>query len=377
MRVRTTPGQGPLLAEVDRIAAISDPRARNLRITQLYHELELALGQLLAGEDLAWCAYGVWASKQVGAAMDGLPVDHVRSLLTSTEFVDSLPLLAPDERWVRSGLRLAARTPDRVLAWLLDNTQPRIAEALGQGNRRVFTELAPTFAGFLDLAHETGGDPKEMKLQLPALYAALGHATFPGGMGYELTLACEYYTQALESDDSHERAQLIYYANLRAAHYEQQRVQGPLEELTDAILETPASLVGQRRVVAALVSVLERVAPRRVHRLRYTLGLVLGRMVTDLAVRVETPIDSLAVGTPLKPDAEGNYYPESLAELTVPAFKEFFKHPNNWMQLGPNPETEIVAFNWINYHERMPFIAHMMRMRQQSAALRIPPSVAV
>ncbi len=29
--------------------------------------------------------------------------------------------------------------------------------------------------------------------------------------------------------------------------------------------------------------------------------------------------------------------------------------------------------NWVHYHERMPFIAHVMRMRQQSTELRQPP----
>ena len=43
MNASTTPAQGALLAEVDRIAAMSDPVARNLEITRLYYELELAL----------------------------------------------------------------------------------------------------------------------------------------------------------------------------------------------------------------------------------------------------------------------------------------------------------------------------------------------
>jgi hypothetical protein len=260
-----------------------------------------------------------------------------------------------------------------VLAALLDALQPRLANALGQGNHRVFTELAPTFAGFVDLVRDVDGDPDAIETRLPDLYERVGHVTYPGGAGYELTVLCDCYLRAMRSTDSHERAQLIFYGNLRGAHYEQQRVQGPLEDVTNVILELPASAVGQSGAVGSTLRVLGRAAPRTTHRLRHTVGAVIGNTVTDMAVRVNTPIDDLAVGDALRIDGSGASYPPDLRELDLPEFDQFLQHPDDWMNLGAEPEREIRVDNWVNYHERMPFIAHVMRMRQQSTELRQRP----
>jgi len=367
---------GGLLAEVDAVAAMADPVARNVRITQLYHDLELAVAQIFGTDDLSWCAYGVWASRQVGEAMQGLPPDHIRALLDDPDFVDNLALPPDLARWARRLAPVARRLPDAVLAKVLDALQPHLAEALGRGNHRVFTELAPTFAGFVDLWREEDGDPDRVEARLGELYQRLGHTTYEGGAGYELTLLCDYYVRALRTDDPHQRAQLVYYANLRGAHYEQQRVQGPLEEVTDVILEMPAAFVGRSGAVGAVGRMISRVAPRTSHRVGHTIGAVLGNTTTDLAVRVSTPIDDLDVGTALAPDPSGTFYPPDLQRLDLPEFDEFLRHPDNWMELGPQPSRQVRVDNWVNYHERMPFIAHVMRMRQQSTALRQPPFAA-
>lgn len=364
---------GSLLAETDAVAAITDPVARNLRITQLYHELELAMADVFESDDLSWCAYGVWASRQVGDAMQGLPTDHVRVLLDDPEFIGKLALPPDLDRWARRLVPIAHRLPDSVLAAVLDALQPHLAQALGQGNHRVFTELAPTFAGFLDLVRDADGDPDAIEARLPDLYERIGHVTYPGGAGYELTVLCACYLRAMRSTDPHQRAQLIFYANLRGAHYEQQRVQGPLEDVSDVILELPASAIGQGGAVGSTIHALGRAAPRTTHRLRHTIGAVIGNTVTDIAVRVNTPIDDLAVGDALQIDGSGASYPPDLRHLDLPEFAQFLQHPDDWMSLGAEAEREIRVDNWVNYHERMPFIAHVMRMRQQSTELRQPP----
>ncbi|MDH3707461.1 MAG: hypothetical protein OES57_15440 [Acidimicrobiia bacterium] len=368
-----TATQPSLLAEVDRIKAMADPVARNLAITQMYHDLEIAMGEVFDSPDLSWCAYGVWASRQVGDAMQGLPVEYVQGLLDDPDFVTGLALPPQQDRWARRVAPLARRMPDAALAMVLEQLQPNLAEALGQGNLRVFGELAPTFAGFVDLVRAHDGDLDAVEAGLPELYRQLDHATYEGGAGYELTLLCECYLRALRTDDAREKAQLIYYANLRGAHYEQQRVQGPLEDVTAMIVEMPASLVGQQWVARGVGGASRRVAPRTSHRLRYLTGTVVGALTTDIAVRVNTPIDDLDVGQPLEPGPSGQYYPEDLRDLELPEFEEFLRPPNDWMELGPQPAAEVRADNWIQYHERMPFIAHVMRMRQQTPEMRLPP----
>ncbi len=79
------------------------------------------------------------------------------------------------------------------------------------------------------------------------------------------------------------------------------------------------------------------------------------------------------MGDALRIDGAGASYPPDLRELDLPEFEEFLRYPDDWMSLGPDPEREIRVDNWVHYHERMPFIAHVMRMRQQSTELRQAP----
>ena len=56
----------PTVADVERIAALTDPVVRNLQITQCYCELSLALAARTDGGAANWCTFATWASKQAG-----------------------------------------------------------------------------------------------------------------------------------------------------------------------------------------------------------------------------------------------------------------------------------------------------------------------
>ena len=56
----------PTVADVDRIAALTDPVLRNLQITQCYCELSRALAARIDGKPANWCTFATWASKQAG-----------------------------------------------------------------------------------------------------------------------------------------------------------------------------------------------------------------------------------------------------------------------------------------------------------------------
>src|SRR5687768_11447067 len=60
-----TPAGFPSVAEIDRIAAMSDLALRNLLITRSYHLLSTALTRSL-GTCANWCTHATWASKQAG-----------------------------------------------------------------------------------------------------------------------------------------------------------------------------------------------------------------------------------------------------------------------------------------------------------------------
>ena len=56
----------PTVADVDRVATLTDPVVRNLQITQSYGELSRAFAALTGGGPANWCTFATWASKQAG-----------------------------------------------------------------------------------------------------------------------------------------------------------------------------------------------------------------------------------------------------------------------------------------------------------------------
>jgi hypothetical protein len=56
----------PTVADVERIAALTDPVGRNLQITQCYCELSRAFAARTGAGPANWCTFATWASKQAG-----------------------------------------------------------------------------------------------------------------------------------------------------------------------------------------------------------------------------------------------------------------------------------------------------------------------
>src|SRR5262245_60629990 len=60
----------PRVDEVTQIASIADPILRNLRITECYHRLSVAMSPR-TGHSANWCTFATWASKQAGQTIRG------------------------------------------------------------------------------------------------------------------------------------------------------------------------------------------------------------------------------------------------------------------------------------------------------------------
>ena len=120
------------------VSALADAVARNLQITQSYHELLVALDRHLGFErDLNWCAFATWASKQAGVFIrhDELPAALRRFLRLEG---------ARPRRWTPTGFLLS----DRFRAYARMTAEDMSAH-LAEGNRLVYTLLAPFFAGLV------------------------------------------------------------------------------------------------------------------------------------------------------------------------------------------------------------------------------------
>src|SRR5262249_28351382 len=59
------------VAQANAISAMIDPVRRNLKITQAYHDLQIALTRLFGEKNVTWTAYATWASKTAGSFIRG------------------------------------------------------------------------------------------------------------------------------------------------------------------------------------------------------------------------------------------------------------------------------------------------------------------
>lgn len=80
----------PSQAEISRIIDMQDPVVRNLSITQAYHELSCAMGEIFGFEHANWCSFATWASKQAGHTIRGedLP-ERVHRMLEKTTTISN------------------------------------------------------------------------------------------------------------------------------------------------------------------------------------------------------------------------------------------------------------------------------------------------
>ena len=132
----------PTAAELERIAAQQDMVLRNLRITDAYHRLALAVRDC-TGAGANWCTFATWASKQAGHTIRREDLlDFLRARLRSS--AELTPLL-------HAVLPLTVlHSVDHLIAAIADaiNDDPAFAQAaqsVGEGNLKVFQEIAIQF----------------------------------------------------------------------------------------------------------------------------------------------------------------------------------------------------------------------------------------
>jgi len=205
------------LADLRRIAALTEPVLRNLLITQRYSDLSHALAGALGRGDANWATFATWASKTAGRSIreEDVPEELSRFLRQEAS------LDARFERFYRRlgplGRLLPRLDPREVARAILDE----VAQQIARGNLRVYAELAPLFAEFSLFADET-------RRHDAALEAFLGKLT-PGaadrGGQDALKVAFRSYYRAATSALPAARAELILLGNVMIGLHEQTRLQ--------------------------------------------------------------------------------------------------------------------------------------------------------
>lgn len=278
------PSSYPSVADVDAVAAITDPVQRNLGITVAYGQLANAFAQRVPG-GANWCTFATWASKQAGCTIRredvGRAVErHFRSRLDKRPLgrqLARLPGLSADALMHLVGqVSLALPGIDRA------------ASAVARGNRKVFEEIGRDFAGALDTLEQHSGS-------FEPIAATLRPGPPPDGQDL-LRRAFVNYQTASTTADAAVRAQATLLANVQVGLHEQTRLQPEIREAMDAALLDVAEV---RR------EILERLAPLAPGSFRS--GLVtdaINALVDDLAqevrsvVRVVTTELMMTVGLP-------------------------------------------------------------------------------
>ena len=136
------PGSYPTVADVKAIANMQDPVARNLAITQGYHDMSNALGEMLGKENANWATFGTWASKQAGASIrqEDLPKFFMDAIKGSGAVGEKLAKM--DD--VLRKLGLPALPLGDIAAGAQDALN-KVSSAVAEGNQFVFREIGSEY----------------------------------------------------------------------------------------------------------------------------------------------------------------------------------------------------------------------------------------
>lgn len=351
--------------DVLRIAALTDPVARNREITRCYHELSAALAERLPG-GANWCTVATWASRQAGQSIrrEDLRRALERLLRESGEVEAAARELAGGAADGPESLAGAAQALGEALNPA--SAFARTADAVARGNRKVFAEIGLEFARFLALFN--AGPPDEATVA--AFVNTLRPGDPPAGQAY-LRRAFAHYHQAMAATGP-ARAELMLLANLEIGFHEQARLQPEIREAMDAPVYEPATL--RRRL-------LDELFPDPAGRLRLATMRLLGRAAPLLAARDRLADEAQRLGRlvitevmmalelpggrvlHLGQSSPGDY-PPSLRDLS---------NPDLVALLAPLAASSAPADDWSDLPSRMRFIAGLFRAYHEDASLFEPP----
>jgi hypothetical protein len=360
----------PRVADVERIAAISDPVLRNLLITQSYYELSAVFAERLTGTT-NWCTFATWASKQAGQTIRGEDVKKTFYHLLSKEedTQQALQLLSVVITQLGAN-ETAEHIKSTALHELLDKSTARAADAVALGNKKVFEEIATQFALFYQLCYH---DPVYTQENLDYFTSGLKKGLPPHGQDYLRKAFTRYYISFFEEDEKI-KTELCFLANLEIGFHEQTRLQPEISTALNAAAPdndeiktllynkffSGLGLWGQVKLfiqhLFGKTAVLDDVCSSLGNHFRRHLR----RAFTDHLMTLTIAGDRLQLGKDLTVD-----FPEQLKELQlhdlVNLLNEIDPTPNSLWQSG--------ATDWSHLQERMHFIADLFRCHHQTKKL--------
>lgn len=358
----------PTPEQADAIAAETDPATRNLKITQSYHELTVALTRLFGSKNVSWCAYATYASKTAGAFIRG---DEVPSLIR--DYVAKADHLDDGVNALNGALRMIderAHVGHSFIVETIERVMRDVTSNVGQGNLIVFAELAPAYARLLQVFP---GAPKGDAAEKAQLLSAFKPGPVDSGGQDLLIEAFTHYYDAFFEGDPRKKAELMFWGNALVGYHEQIRLQGPIVGSLDAPLADTLSSVLHENLKELvpehkhgfLEGLLEKILDpfgKRIERewqdvcTRFLMTLTLPHLVLDL-------------GKDVPPLPDGRDFPDELAIIQTPGLVGLLDK----LDRTPNTSTGSAAKDWGELGDRMNYVVDFFRSRQQDRTLYQQP----
>jgi len=368
----------PSVADVERIAALTDSVIRNLQITQSYHELAVAM-TARTGICANWCTFATWASKQAGQTIR--KEDFARTLenvLRTAPIMQSMPDVVASAQALGSDC-----TPAEIQESVADVLNPlaafdRASDAVARGNKKVYEEIGREFARFFTLClNDTAFDSEKIARFCDALHPGKP----PDGQQYLRQAFARYY-QALFEGDAKTRAELMLLANIEIGLHEQTRLQPEIAEAMDAAFVDRRQF--RLRLIKALFPYRGWLARLRLFFLRLfdrpsPFDAVLDNLLLEARRQARLVITEyvMTIGLPhgvrlrLGDDVPAEL-PASLRQIALADLRTLLE------KLDPTPDStrETGAVDWSNLPNRLHFICDLFRCYHETSDLFESPYTA-
>ena len=359
------------------IVSVSDPVLRNLQITQRYHDLSAALGEVIGQEDVNWSTFATWASKTAGESIRNEEVPaFVRDLVGATETGTPGPFAAI--RTAIKGVFPPANVIGSLLLGPVTSTLTDVSANIARGNLKVFAELAPQFARFVaTFQSDVGGAAPADSAKLDAYLAPFSPGPPESGGQELLVKAFTAYHSAIFERNPTKKARLIFLANCLIGLHEQTRLQPDIEAALDApigdvlLSHLHRSLKDSAPVSVhdSLIAAVERPALAVVPELE----TLWERIATRYLMRLALPGGQvLALGRDIPHRAAArDFLPEALKEITDPS--DLVKLLDAYDRARADSGEGSASVDWAKLPDRMNFIVNLFRSAQQETTLFGPP----
>ena len=358
-----------MIREVDDIIAMTEPVPRNLRITLSYHDMTLAMSELVGTKNVSWVGFATWASRTAGRFIRN---DYMPNIVNA--YMEKLAFFHRGMHFahnVLTGVRRRHTPPPRsLLEATVERVSDIITDHIATGNNSLYTDVAPVFARMVERFR---GATVRDRRELATFQAELRPGPVERDGQDLLAEAFGYYHEAIFETDCKRKAELILLANNLVGYHEQSRLQQHIfHSLNAPVASLIADAAHQRAhqlTHASMHASVDGMIDRMLRPFYKWLQVEWASVATRWLMRIELPNMTLSLGEDLPSRCEHYMFPKDLMVIEHPALSELLER----MDYTPDTVEGSAAENWGSLEDRMNFIVDFFRTRQQDESLFMAP----